>query len=453
MSIDNPEQNMPALLDGDAAAPHAEHTLPFPPVTKSHILNCAYSSWFPKYRAITPKSRVIPLTKPFVDYLRADAIVLPEDEDPPTPSDSDSAYVSSSTHGDDEEEEDDEEDQEDVAAEWRHVHQAIRATIAELGGKVIPKLDWSAPKDATFMNANTMECKKPSDIYLLLKSSDFITHDLEHAFDDCISESSDEEHMTTDNITYHLALRKSFPSWVPSLEFRCFVRNRKLLCISQRDLNHYGFLFKMQHRIRSIINEFFEVRLRDTFPDKSFVFDCYIPQPYEKAWLVDINPWALRTDPILFSWEELLGMDDPIEPPLESEVQEEFVRFSIDPAKTRQMLDRLRESNPEAWAALQRTEEDVDLPEEDEEATDSGDDDDDDDAADEELYLPELRLVHQGDPEAQFATPQYSAHKMPKDVVEASQNGEGLMEFAKEWRKHLERAQQADAAASSSDDE
>ncbi|KXS93349.1 hypothetical protein AC579_2864 [Pseudocercospora musae] len=443
MSIDNEEDNMPAVLNGDAAAPYKEPALPFPPVTKSHILNCAYSSWFPRYRAITPKSRVIPLTKPFVDYLRSDAMFLPDDEEPPVLSDTNSAHISLSTHDDDEEEN----EQEDVASEWRQVHQAIRATIAELGGKVIPKLNWSAPKDATFMNANTMECKKPSDIYLLLKSSDFVTHDLEHAFDDCISESSDEEDMTTDNITYHLALRKSFPSWVPSLEFRCFVRNCKLLCISQRDLNHYDFLSKMQDRIRSIVNEFFEIRLRDTFPDRSFVFDCYISQPYEKAWLVDINPWALRTDPILFSWEELLGMEDPIEPPLESGVQEEFVRFSIDPVKTRQMLDHLQESNPEAWTVLQRTEEDVDLTEEDEEATDSGDDD----AANEELYLPELRLVHQGDPEAQFATPQYSAHKMPKDVVKASQNSEGFMEFAKEWRKHLERARQVDAATSSSD--
>ena len=23
--------------------------LPFPPVTKSHILNCSYHSWYPKY--------------------------------------------------------------------------------------------------------------------------------------------------------------------------------------------------------------------------------------------------------------------------------------------------------------------------------------------------------------------------------------------------------------------
>lgn len=436
---------MPALLEEDAHASRSESSLLFPPVTKSHIINCAYQSWYPQYKSITPRSRVIPLTQPFVDYLRADGIILPDDEDPPTPVDDDSAYISSSTH----DEEDEEDDDEDVAAEWRQLHQAIRATIAELGGKVMPKLNWSAPKDATYMNANTMECNKPSDIYLLLKSSDFVTHDLEHAFDDCVSGSSDEDELTTDSIPYHLALRKSFSSWVPSLEFRCFVRNRKLLCISQRDLNHYNFLSKMQTRIKNLINDFFEIRLRHTFPDENFVFDCYITQPSEKVWLVDMNPWALRTDPILFSWLELLEMPDPVEPPIDAGLENEFMRFSIDPTRTGQMLENLRESNPEVWAALQQTEDDSGVHEDGDQAIYLKDDEEDD----EYLYLPELRLVRQGDPEAQFATPQYSAHKMPKDVVEASQNGEGLMEFAKEWRKHLERAQQADAAANSSDEE
>jgi len=50
---------------------------------------------------------------------------------------------------------------------------------------VVPKLDWSAPKDATWISAtNSMECRTPNDVYLL-KSSDFITHDLEQAFDGC----------------------------------------------------------------------------------------------------------------------------------------------------------------------------------------------------------------------------------------------------------------------------
>lgn len=50
---------------------------------------------------------------------------------------------------------------------------------------VVPKLDWSAPKDATWISAtNSMECRTPNDVYLL-KSSNFITHDLEQAFDGC----------------------------------------------------------------------------------------------------------------------------------------------------------------------------------------------------------------------------------------------------------------------------
>jgi hypothetical protein len=41
------------------------------------------------------------------------------------------------------------------------------------------------------MKKNSMECATPNDIYLLLKSSDFVTHDLEHAFDGC--EEEEEE--------------------------------------------------------------------------------------------------------------------------------------------------------------------------------------------------------------------------------------------------------------------
>lgn len=322
----------------------------------------------------------------------------------------------------------------------------------------MPKLNWSAPKDATWMNANTMECKKPSEIYLLLKSSDFITHDLEHAFDDCVDDIVEPaadavtKELTYDDIPYHLALRKVYPNFNPSVEFRCFVRDRKLLCICQRDLNHYNFLLKLEYRLSRTIFEFFGKHLQETFPDDSFVFDVYVPQPYTKPWLVDINPWAPRTDPILFSWQELLTMPAP--PDLETEepepdpvqegesgVEAEFMRFSIDPARRAEMLERIGLSQADIDAA-------------DDEDNVSSSDIDDEEADEEIYYLPELRLIHKNDPEAHsFATPQYSAHKMPKDVVEASQNGEGLMEFAKEWKKHLEKAQDADGNVESSDNE
>ena len=161
---------------------------------------------------------------------------------------------------------------------------------------------------ATWIAAtNSMECRTPNDIYLLLKSSDFVTHDLQHALDDTEDGDSKAE---SSEIAYHLVLRK----WIvlnPSVEFRCFVRDRKLIAICQRDLNHFDFLFKMEDKLRQTIQDFFDLKLRDTFPDANFTFDVYIPPPHDKVWLVDFNPWALRTDPLLFSWMELLTMEVP----------------------------------------------------------------------------------------------------------------------------------------------
>lgn len=295
----------------------------------------------------------------------------------------------------------------------------------------MPKLNWSAPKDATWINANTMDCRTPQDVYMLLKSSDFVTHDLEHAFVDCVD--SPDSNVTTDDIPYHLSLRKTVPNYNPSVEFRCFVRERKLLCICQRDLNHFDFLFKMQDKLRSLIKEFFEIRLRDSFPDPNFVFDVYVPQPYDRVWLVDFNPWAPRTDPLLFSWLELLTMPDPPEP--EPIGEEEFVRVPLNGPKPAWLTEQLEKAEK---AEAERED-------------DSGSETDEEEA-DEELWSPELRLVKKTDPEAySFATPQYSAHKLPKDVVDASQSGEGLREFARDWQNILDKRIQQDVSDSEDD--
>ena len=86
------------------------------------------------------------------------------------------------------------------------------------------------------------------------------------------------------------------------------MRDRRLLCLCQRDLNHYDFLFPMVPRLRALIQGFFDEKLRDSFPDACFVFDVYVPAPHGRVWLVDVNAWAPRTDPLLFSWGEVLGM-------------------------------------------------------------------------------------------------------------------------------------------------
>src|SRR5437764_15001226 len=70
------------------------HRLPFPPITISHILNCSFHSWYPKYvllsshllsnvsilLSVTPKARLIQLSETFLEYLRSVGIVLQIEE-------------------------------------------------------------------------------------------------------------------------------------------------------------------------------------------------------------------------------------------------------------------------------------------------------------------------------------------------------------------------------------
>ncbi|KAE8354785.1 cell division cycle protein [Aspergillus coremiiformis] len=403
------ETEVPPSAESSADQPQR---LPFPPVTYSHILHCSYHDWQPRYRSLTPKSRSIPLTASFISYLRADGIVLPSDN--PTPTDDDNLDTFSDDGAD---------ELPDPSTEWAEIHTQIQTTISELGGIVTPKLNWSAPKDATWMAAtNDLQCRTPNDIYLLLKSSDFISHDLELPFDDCVPDTVESTAMP--NVPYHLVLRK-YVNFNPSLEFRCFVRNRVLLCICQRDQNHFDFLLPLRDTLGSRIQAFFDEKLKDTFPDPSFVFDVYIPPPHQRVWLIDINPWAVRTDPLLFSWLEILNMKDPIGIQEEDDAEEQFVRLSLNGNSiTGVQAEAVEDSAPSDT-------EDVDTEDADEDAP----------------FFPEFRLIKRDDPEAYaFTTPQYSAHKLPKEVVDASISGPGGMsEFLGKWQDILaQQAQESD---------
>lgn len=365
------------------------------------------------YRSLAPKSRVIPLSSSFVSYLRADGIVLPPEAIPRTDDDELDSYS------------DEEEEGTDPSTEWPDIHTQIKNTISELG-QVTPKLNWSAPKDATFMSAtNDTKCQTPNDIYLLLKSSDFITHDLDHPFDDCVPDTAEATNgieSVLPEMPYHLILRK-YVNFNPSLEFRCFVRNRKLLCMCQRDQNHFDFLFEMRDMLRSRIQSFFDEKLRDSFPDPNFVFDVYIPAPHQRVWLIDINPWAQRTDPLLFSWLEILRMKDPIGFEEEEDGTEGFVRLSLYDGRVITPTEDECEDDSRA--------------EEETEETPNAIAEGDDEMA---PFLPEFRLIKKNDPEAySFNTPQYSAHKVPKELVDASLGGVGGMsEFMGKWHEILQ---------------
>ena len=349
-----------------------------------------------------------------------------------------------------------EDEDSDPSAEWPEIHSRIKAVISELGGSVSPKLNWSAPKDATWISAtNSTKCKTANDVYLLLKSSNFITHDLEHAFDGCVEENGDSHepeelspqqqdghttdgHYQKDEIPYHLVLRK-YVNVNPSLEFRCFVRNRRLIALCQRDTAYYAFLHDMQNDLRNQIQDLFDLHLCDSFPDPNFVFDVYIPPPHNRVWLIDINPWAERTDPILFSWRDILDMEGP---------RDEDGRYmpegmSILPRKEPHVRVRI------ANGAAREGQHD----EEEEDKEDDHEEEDDNDLEEDVEFIPWFTLVGADGPSGMSFTSNYSAHKLPKDVVDASQSGTGGMtEFLGQWKDVLERRVQEDRDYQSGED-
>ncbi len=79
----------------------------------------------------------------------------------------------------------DDDDQSAQQPSFPEFHQLMKEAIDNLGGNVFPKLNWSSPRDASWMGfGNSLKCSSPAQVWLLLKSSDFVTHDLTQPYKD-----------------------------------------------------------------------------------------------------------------------------------------------------------------------------------------------------------------------------------------------------------------------------
>ncbi|XP_020186157.1 uncharacterized protein [Aegilops tauschii subsp. strangulata] len=235
---------------------------------------------------------------------------------------------------------------------------AVDDAIAGLGGAALPKLNWSAPKDAVFMAADgTVRCTCFAEVAMLLRASDCVAHDLVSARPSCqdfvrakpvrrnategsretangagvlsdpgenCSEggargggtnapeedaeqesSDDDETWVDDGFQYYLALRKWYPGLRPESEFRCFVRGRKLVGVSQRDPSaYYPSLPGWSAEVQPKIEDFFEEFIEPQFGSENYTFDVYV-RADGRVKLIDFNPWGGYTLPLLFTWEEL----------------------------------------------------------------------------------------------------------------------------------------------------
>lgn len=276
-------------------------------VTPEQVVNACYSNWSKLFPSNVGKAKVFkPLPKEFIQYLESDSIRLPKDRyDEGVTANSDNEY---SDWDEEEEEEEEDKDSDDEVrndrnanpvAGFEDLHLLITKAVADLGGSVTPKLNWSSPKDAKWILPNSStRCFSANDIYLLLNSSDHIVHDIDHAFDECAGSSDFRKP------PFELVLKQ----WVdinPALEFRVFVKSNTIVAISQRDLNFYDYLDSLKPKLFDIITDYVEEHVISTYPDESFIVDVYLPRPFEKVWIIDINAFSRTSDLLLFTWNEI----------------------------------------------------------------------------------------------------------------------------------------------------
>lgn len=304
-----------------------------PRVSVEDVLACQIGEWYPLLKKVSPPTRLVVLSRPFCDYLLEDGIILPPGCQAPRAqnysteggdggeSDGWSSYSEDETGEEEEEAEGVLDGADSAQPAFEEEIEAIEAAIATLGGQVLPKLNWSTPRDAKWINAGeNLMCVSCSDVILILKSSDFAVHDLCHAFDCC-----DEEDDAPPTIGVRrpadgrpeqvtLALRKWF-DLRSSLEFRCFVREGGLIAVCQRDCSaKYDFLLEIQPLILETLKTFFSQEMQEKMAHlKSFVFDAYIRQSDWRVFLIDVNPYGGLTQPLLFQWPDFqdLSPDEP----------------------------------------------------------------------------------------------------------------------------------------------
>lgn len=267
------------------------------------MLQCSLPSWYSQFEKVTFSTVCIPLPGEVLDYLREDGLmVLPKECNNESYDGKEEDYEEfGDTDWDDEDKQ-----QENEQKSFPEFSKEVMKVVKHFGGDVFIKLNWSSPKDATWVAFNNnMKCSSLSQLYLLLKSSDFVAHDLSMPFsscEDCTSEDSE-------NVSYSLVVRK----WVdvnPGTEFRCWVADGRLVAACQRDTsNYYPHLAKEEASIRQDLASFFQEQVVDKFPLKSYVMDVTRPRK-DKVILVDFNPWGDTTDSLLFSWEELEEMTE-----------------------------------------------------------------------------------------------------------------------------------------------
>jgi D123 len=202
---------------------------------------------------------------------------------------------------------------------YKELSKNINAAIKILGGKVFPKLNFSAPRDSAWLGLNhSLSCSTSEEVIMLLKASDLLA-----AFDLVVPVSQRV-----------LVLRK----WTDidlCYEFRCWVSENRLIAMCQRNADRFfPFLHHQKSNVFQITNDFLQKNVFGKFHLENFCVDIFLFESdrrtgidysldvlNESNWngfnpvdetvsclrpyIVDFAPFDKITDCILYSWEEI----------------------------------------------------------------------------------------------------------------------------------------------------
>jgi hypothetical protein len=178
--------------------------------TRSDLYSTQFQHWYPIFKHLSIKSEILQLSEPVIRYLKSDGIKLPKH------------LLNDKEESEDESQEVHKENEQNDFEGFPELEHEIERILEAFNRETFIKTNWSAPLDATWMNGGTLKCQSINDIYLLLKSSDRISCDLENMFD-----------LLNDNLSREpnevvLVIRK-WGNLIPSMEFRLFVYEHRLV--------------------------------------------------------------------------------------------------------------------------------------------------------------------------------------------------------------------------------
>lgn len=219
------------------------------------VNNCDITSWFKILQDYTIKSQFIKIPEEILNYLRQDGpIFLPMVEDKfLSKSEIQTKNVknknSSQWDSNDSWASDSDDDQDGKRPNFKNFNEKLWNLKSLLTtSSVFLKLNWSSASDAYFAikNSKNGKVESISEIYKLLKSSDRIIHDLDRPYVytnefSLTRKSQDSNSIFRHEDYYHptIVLKEFLPQVISKSEYRCFVRNNKILAICQRDKNTF----------------------------------------------------------------------------------------------------------------------------------------------------------------------------------------------------------------------